>query len=128
MSFKCGKHWDLNKVAKYTFQIQQKASPQLHWHQHNQYVIHSTYQIPQMFIIMRVDIIKVCSRILFNGGYCQKATRRHDLNSNFSDQTLQITLFMYKWGMRSYQNQNYFHKKLAAKKSFQCKKQKIRLG
>ena len=122
----CKKHWDKIRSLNTNFRSNKKLQSQLHWHQRNQYVIQSL-NAPNStnLFIMRVDIIKVCARILFNGGNCQKATRLHDLFPIFPTQNSNH-LFMYKWGVRSYSTKN-FHKNWRLK-NFQCKKQKIRLG
>ena len=106
-----------------TFRSNKSAPPQLHWLQHNQicYPANSLNSINPNLFIMRVDIIKVCSRISFNGGYCQKATRLHDSKPKFFRPKIQNTLFMYKWDVRSYKTKN-FHKNWRLN-IFQCKKQ-----
>ena len=98
--YNCGKHWEINRSLNTIFRSNKKL-------RHNFTgitqinMLSSQSTISTNIFIMRVDIIKVCSRILFNGGYCQKATRLHDLSPIFPANTSTIS-FMYKWGVRSY--------------------------
>ena len=120
--YNCESTGNQNRSLKTNFRSNKKIQPQLHWHQHNQYVIQSLNPpIPPIFSYAGQHNQGLFEDF-FNGGYCQKATRLHDSIPIFPTNTPTIS-FMYKWGVWSYSQK--FPQKLAAKKNFQCKKQKL---